>query len=116
MYFGESMAGEELIIQKARELAAMIENHDVTVRYRESLDRMKNDPAAQKLLSELIRIGGEISSQGDTTQGGTGKGELELLKSEFEQNDTVKNHILAQREYLSLIQRVQEKIKNPDIL
>ncbi len=104
----------EPIIQKARELSVLIENHQITLNYRESLEKMKNDLTSQKLFAELVRIGGELSSQGEENNSAAGRAELELLKSEFEKNDTVKNHILVQKEYLMLIQKVQEKIKNPD--
>lgn len=103
------------IIAKAKELSELINNHEITKRYRESLEKMKDDAVAQKLLSELVLIGRNIneslSSGGSSEMPGTA--EMELLKQEFEKNETVKNHILAQREYLNLINRVQEKIKNP---
>lgn len=102
------------IIEKARELAQMIENHDITIRYRESLEKMKGDAAAQRLLSELIRIGGELHNPGTGDSGPlTGRAELEILKDEFEKNQTVKDHILNQKQYLNLIALVQERIKNP---
>jgi len=110
------MEKNEFIIEKARELARMIENHEITVRYRESLEKMKNDAVAQRLLSELIRIGGEIQNQSGTdAESSTGKAELEILKDEFEKNKTVKDHILIQKEYLDLIKMVQDRIKNPEM-
>lgn len=117
MYCGKKMDKYEFIVQKAKELAVMIENHDITIRYRESLEKMKHDATAQRLLAELIRIGGEINSiRGTETESTIGKAELELLKDEFENNKTVKDHILVQKEYLDLIKLVQEKIKNPEQL
>ena len=105
----------EFIINKARELALMIENHEITVRYRESVEKMKGDAVAQRLLSELIRIGSEINNLSGTGEElSTGRAELEILKDEFDNNKTVKDHILAQKEYLDLIKQVQEKIKNPE--
>ena len=110
------METDEYIIEKARELAVMIENHDITIRYRESLEKMKNDAAAQRLLAELIRIGGEINALNETNQDSApGRAELEILQVEFEKNQTVKNHILVQKEYLDLIKMVQERIKNPEM-
>ncbi len=105
----------EFIIEKARDLARMIENHEITVKYRDSLEKMKRDVAAQRLLAELIRIGGEINNlEGTEAEISTGKAELEILKDEFDKNATVKDHILAQREYLDFIKIVQERIKNPE--
>lgn len=102
------------IIAKAKELSALINNHEVTKRYRESLERMKDDAVAQRLLSDLIKLGRDLN---DSMSGGSadrpGTAEMELLKKEFDSNETVRNHILAQREYLDLIAKVQERIKNP---
>lgn len=109
------MENYDEIIEKARELSELINNHEVTKRYRESLEMMKDDEAAQKLLSDLVLLGRDINeslSSGGTTER-PGAAEMELLKQEFEKNETVKNHILAQREYLDLINRVQDRIKNP---
>jgi len=114
MCYGKLMDNYGYIIEKARELARMIENHEITVRYRESVEKMKNDAAAQKLLAELVRIGGEIKSQSETNaESSTGRAELEILKEDFENNSTVKDHILVQKEYLDLIKKIQERIKNP---
>jgi len=115
MFCGKQMENYEFIIEKARELARMIENHEITVRYRDSLEKMKSDAVAQRLLAELIRIGEEIQTQSGTDAGSSaGRAELEILKDEFEKNKTVKDHILIQKEYLDLIKLVQERIKNPE--
>ena len=104
----------DLIIGKAKELASMISNHDISLRYRESLEKMKQDAAAQKLLMELIRIGGELnnSASGDA-EPVMGRAEAEILKNEFYNNRLVKDHILIQKEYVDLIKAVQDRIKNP---
>jgi cell fate (sporulation/competence/biofilm development) regulator YlbF (YheA/YmcA/DUF963 family) len=114
MYYGEKMTNS-MIVEKAKELASMIENHEITVRYRESVEKMKNDATAQKLLAELVRLGGELNSMDENnTSASTARTELALMKDEFENNKTVKDHILAQKEYLDLIKTVQDKIKNPE--
>jgi len=115
MCCGKQMENYSFIIEKAKELARMIENHEITVRYRESLEKMKSDAVAQKLLAELIRIGEEIKNLSETdAESSTGRAELEILKDEFEKNKTVKDHILVQKEYLELIKMVQDRIKNPE--
>lgn len=109
------MENYDEIIARAKELSELINNHEVTRRYRESLENMKGDPVAQKLLTELIVLGRDINeslSSGEASDK-HGSAEIELLKQEFEKNETVKNHILVQREYLNLINSVQDKIKNP---
>ncbi|PKL15810.1 MAG: hypothetical protein CVV49_19495 [Spirochaetae bacterium HGW-Spirochaetae-5] len=106
----------EFIVEKARELARMIENNEITVRYRESVEKMKHDAVAQRLLAELVRIGGELNNiSGTDAEMTTGKAELEMLKNEFDNNIIVKDHILAQKEYLDMIKMVQERIKNPEM-
>lgn len=104
----------ENIINKAKELSALIEKHDITVKYRLSLDKMKKDAAAQRILAELVRIGGELNNRSDSdVELSTSRAELEILKDEFEKNSNVRDHILAQKEYLDLIKKVQDRIKNP---
>ena len=106
----------EFIVAKARELARMIENHEITVRYRDSVEKMKHDAVAQRLLAELVRIGGELNKiSGTDAEMTTGKAELEMLKNEFDNNTIVKDHILSQKEYLDLIKMVQDRIKNPEM-
>jgi len=101
------------IIEKAKELAGLIEKHDATRRYKESLEKMKGDVTAQNLLVRLVKLGEEISTPGSDDLSGTGPAEKELLGKELEQNELVKSHILIQKEYLDLINKVQYKIKNP---
>jgi cell fate (sporulation/competence/biofilm development) regulator YlbF (YheA/YmcA/DUF963 family) len=108
------MTKYEIIINKAKELSALIEKHDITLKYRASLEKMKNDVSAQKILAELVRIGGELKNHGEGgTESLTGKAELEILKNEFDKNTNVRDHILIQRQYLDLIRKVQDRIKNP---
>jgi len=74
----------EFIIEKAKDLAKMIENHEITLRYRESLEKMKHDAVAQRLLAELIRIGEELNKISITgAETTTGRAELEMLKTLF---------------------------------
>jgi len=102
------------IIEKAKELASMIKNHEISLRYRDSLAKMKQDAASQKLLMELIRIGGELNNSMDTDREPImGKAESEILKNEFNNNQLVKDHILIQKEYIDFIKKVQDRIKNP---
>ena len=102
------------IIEKAKELASMIKNHEISLRYRDSLAKMKQDATSQKLLMELIRIGGELNNSVDSnSEPIMGRAESEILKNEFEYNKLVKDHILIQREYVNLIKTVQDRIKNP---
>ena len=104
----------EKIINKAKELSSLIERHDITVKYRMSLEKMKKDASAQRIFAELVRIGGELNNQSRTNSDpSTGRAELEILKDEFEKNTIVRDHILIQKEYLDLIKKVQDRIRNP---
>ncbi len=100
------------IIQKAKELAGLIEKHPITKKYHESMEKMKMDIASQKLLERLVRLGEEISLQSKDVSG-TGPAERELISKELEENDLVKSHLLIQKEYLDMINKIQYKIKNP---
>ncbi len=103
------------IIRKARELAASIRDHDITRRYNECLDRMSQDRMAQQLYSRLIAMGKElndrISAGGEVEQ--QNSSEREMMQRELEENTLVKDYIQAQKEYLDLLGKVIEKIKNP---
>jgi len=101
------------IISKAKELSYLIENHEITKKYRETITKMSNDIAAQKLLADLVMLGRDINEQLLKGELQTKQAELEILKKEFEQNEIVKEHLLCQKEYLLLIKSVQDRIKNP---
>ncbi len=103
------------IIKKARELAASIRELEITARYNECLSRISNDRAAQQLYSTLIAIGKELNER--ISAGGViehqNSSEHEMLQRELEQNTLVKEYIQSQKEYLDLLNKVIEKIKNP---
>ena len=102
------------IIEKTMELASMIKDHEISLRYRDSLEKMKQDAISQKLLMELVRIGGELNnSADDNSEPIVGRAESEILMNEFYNNKLVKDHILVQKEYVNLIKTVQDRIKNP---
>jgi cell fate (sporulation/competence/biofilm development) regulator YlbF (YheA/YmcA/DUF963 family) len=115
MYSGKKMNNIEMIIEQARELSQMMEKSDIAHEYYESINKMQQDGKAQQLLSKLIILGRELNdaiSAGDEGKV-TGGAEAELLREEIENNDLVKNYILAQKNYVNLIKLVQERIKNP---
>lgn len=103
------------IIRKARELASTIREHGIAIRYHETLSRIGNDRAAQQLYARLIAIGKEINDR--LSAGGPierqESSEYEMMQKELEQNPLVKEYIQTQREYLDLLNKVIEKIKNP---
>jgi cell fate (sporulation/competence/biofilm development) regulator YlbF (YheA/YmcA/DUF963 family) len=103
------------IIDKARDLSASIREHEATRRYNECRSRISNDRTAQQLYSKLIAIGKELSDR--IAAGGVierqESSEYELMQRELEQNTLVKEFIQSQKEYLDLLNRVIEKIKNP---
>ncbi len=116
MYSGKKMDNIEMIIEKARELSQMMEKSDIALEYYESINKMQQDAKAQQLLSKLISLGRELNeaiSSGDDEGRVTGGAEAELLRTEIENNDLVKNYILAQKNYVNLIKLVQERIRNP---
>ena len=109
------MENFDIIIDKARELSQMIEDSEIANDYYESIKMMQKDAKAQQLLSKLILLGKELneainSGEKDSLPGGA---EAELLRNEIGENDLVKNYILAQKNYITIIKLVQERIKKP---
>ena len=104
-----------LIVEKARELGKMIENSGITRIYYNNIQLMQNDVKSQRLLARLISLGRELdeAASGDTGGELTGKAEAELIKDELENNELVRNYILSQKDYVNLMQKVQERTKNP---
>jgi cell fate (sporulation/competence/biofilm development) regulator YlbF (YheA/YmcA/DUF963 family) len=106
----------DFIIEKARELSESIRGHAVARRYNECLAMMNNDRKAQDLYTKLISMGRELNDI--MTAGGIVERprtlEYELMQQELEQNSLVREYIQAQTEYLDLLKRIIEKIKNPD--
>jgi cell fate (sporulation/competence/biofilm development) regulator YlbF (YheA/YmcA/DUF963 family) len=103
------------IIRKARELAATIREHDATLRYNECLARMNRDREAQQLYSRLIEMGKDLNDRiaagSDIERDNTS--ERAMLQRELEENTLVKEYIQSQKDYLDLLGKVIEKIKNP---
>lgn len=105
------------IIQKAKELSDLINSHEITIKYKESLEKLQHDVQSQRLLGELVRIGKEVnesmnSPEADKTYGAA---ELDMLKKELDANQFLKDHLVIQRQYLDLISQVQKRIKNPSM-
>jgi cell fate (sporulation/competence/biofilm development) regulator YlbF (YheA/YmcA/DUF963 family) len=77
---------------------------------------MSNDRNAQELYANLVTLGKElnetISSGGAVERDKTT--EYELMNKELEQTPLVKEFIQSQKEYLELLKKVIEKIKNPE--
>jgi len=103
------------IIDKAKTLSASIRSHPVTLRYNVCRGKMNNDRSAQKLYTDLVTLGKELNET--ISSGGTVERqqttEYEMMQRELEQNPLVKEFIRCQKEYLELLKRVIEKIKNP---
>ncbi len=98
------------IIKKAERLSELLENHEITLKYKQSLEVMKSDRKAQELLAKLVLLGREINGTGESTMSPS---ERAHLTAEFEANPLVREHILNEKEYLKLVTNVQERIKNP---
>ena len=107
--------GIQPIIRKARELAASMREHGITMRYNECRARMANDRKAQQLYAKLIAMGKELNDR--LSSGGAiereNTSENEMLQRELEQSAVVKDYIQSQKDYLDLLNNVIEKIKNP---
>ncbi len=104
------------IILKAREISSLINNHEITKKYKETQMKIQKDAKANELLRKLIAVGAELTQDADK-QGAVGNispAENQLLMEDMEKSPVVKDFILAQKEYLNMLNLVIEKIKNPD--
>jgi cell fate (sporulation/competence/biofilm development) regulator YlbF (YheA/YmcA/DUF963 family) len=102
------------IIQKAKELSDLVNSHEITIRYKESLERLRKDVQSQRLLTELVRIGREVSESINFpgADKSYGVAELDMLKRELDANMFLKEYLIIQRQYLDLISQVQKRIRN----
>ena len=105
----------DIIIKKAKELSEMIKNHEISIKFNQTLDMMKNDRNALELFEKMANIGRELNekiSNSENRQIGSSS-ELRLLENELEANPLVKSYILIQKEYMNLLNTVIEKIRGP---
>lgn len=102
------------IIQKAKELSDLVNSHEITIKYKESLERLRKDAQSQRLLAELVRIGREVSESINSPRADKsyGAAELDMLKKELDANMFLKDHLIIQRQYLDLISQIQKRIRN----
>jgi cell fate (sporulation/competence/biofilm development) regulator YlbF (YheA/YmcA/DUF963 family) len=106
----------EHILEKARELAALVKQHSITKRYEENLLMMRDDEKSQQLLSKLITMGRELhekASRGEEVALDN-SAEHRILREELEGNELVKSFIRSQREYLEFTQKIISRIQNPE--
>ena len=108
---------KEIIIQKAGELAVLLQKHPVTIEYARKLEEMKGDSRSRELYDLLVAIGRELHGKyrkgesprlEDTEQN-------RLLEEELRENRLVREFISAQKEYLNLVSRIRELIQNPEM-
>jgi cell fate (sporulation/competence/biofilm development) regulator YlbF (YheA/YmcA/DUF963 family) len=104
------------IIEKAAILSKMIEENGITIKYNASLEKMKSDKKAQDLLTKLVMLGRDINEKMLNNENPIfeAQAEKELILKELEENPIVKEHVLIEKEYISMISQIQDKIKNPD--
>lgn len=102
----------EQIMAMASELAGLIRECPISRRYRESLLLVSKNRKSRELLGRLITMGRAISN-GEVASEGTGIWESRQIQEELDTDPHVKSHLLAQREYLNLLQAVIERIRDP---
>lgn len=103
----------ELIIAKTKELSALIESHEISKKYNELKTRVSQDNKSRLLLEKMIILGHELSST-DEDQIKARAAENELIRQEFNENGLIRDFIIAQKEYISMLKTVGERIKNPE--
>ncbi|MBN2078737.1 MAG: YlbF family regulator [Spirochaetes bacterium] len=100
------------IIQKAKALSEKIRAHPVSRRYAECLTLMENDPEAREVHSRLVALGEELNAgMADGSGGASSPAEFELIREKLDNTPLVKEFILSRREYLEMMGRVLERIR-----
>ena len=103
------------IIKKTDELSDLIKTDPIFLRYNESIQELKGDSKAQEILNKLISLGKEISDQDESIAPGySTAAEQKVLEEELVKHPVIKKHLVAQREYISLLQAVIQRIQNPE--
>lgn len=103
------------ILELADEIAAELQQHPLAKEFEKCQSVLKNDMDAQRLMSELIAMGESLSEKGNRGEPVTAEKNAEnmLLQQRLEKNETVKNFIKAQKDYLNLIQAVRKAYTDP---
>lgn len=103
------------IIEKTAELALILREHPAAKEYAATSETMSKDRQSQKLLEKLVFLGRDINEKIslEIEVSIEKNAEYELMKREFESNEIVKRHILSQKEYLILLNRIIALIKDP---
>lgn len=106
----------EHILEKAKELAKLVQKHRITRRYEEDLLMMRNDERSQQLLSKLVEMGRELNEKVSRGEEIAVEDSVEnrILQEELESNSLVKSFIRSQREYLEFTQKIISRIRNPE--
>ncbi len=100
------------IIRKAKVLAEKIREHPVSRRYVECLALMERDPEARDVHSRLVALGEEISAGRASGDGGpSSPAEFKLISEKLEATPLVKDFILSRCEYLDMLKRVLDRIR-----
>lgn len=106
----------EHILEKAKDLARLVNKHRITKRYEEDLLLMRNDERSQQLLSKLVEMGKELNEKVSRGEEIAVEDSVEnrILQEELESNNLVKSFIRSQREYLEFTQKIISRIRNPE--
>ncbi len=105
-----------IIIDKVQELTELISDHEITKKYKETLNNLNKDSDALNIHSRLIELGKKLNERGHKGEPVNAEisAENSLLKEQLENNPKLTKFLQAQKVYLNLVKFIHEKIKNPD--
>jgi len=103
------------IIKEAQELSESINNSDIFKEYQERSREIANDVEAQNLLQKLYQVGQELSGVETDDSILKSASEKDMVTKELDNNQKVKDFLLAQKQYINLMQQVVENIRNPKV-
>ena len=100
------------IAEKAEDLAKSIKSHDISLRYKDLSQKIKNDPDAQIVYERLVKLGKDIA---DAKENGTELDESfvlenESLKHDLQKNPLVREFVDSQKDYFEMMSFVQKVI------
>jgi len=103
------------IIEQAESLVDLIKEHEITISYQKSLAEIGQDKDSQELLKKLVLLGKDINDRiaaKEKVSPDQSKN-FELLKSQLDKNNLVKEHIKNQNQYTKMMQEILNLIKDP---
>lgn len=106
----------EEILQKATELGELIKESDISKKYHELFDQLKNNDEAKNLLEEFTKISNLISEKEKVLEPVETweKEKLQKLAQKVSDSDLLRSFIESQAEFMEFMLTIQKTINVED--